>query len=281
MCIRDRVEGLNRLVAAKFEEVFGLDHRNPYSPLSIPVVPTLGNNDVLPHNIFNIGPNSWTKTYLDIWRKFIPEEQRHQFDQGGWFSVEVIPKHLVVFSLNSLYFFDSNAAVDGCSLREEPGYRQFEWLRIQLDFLRMRGMKAIVMGHVPPAHTSGKRSWDETCWQKYALWTRQYRDVIVGGIYGHMNFDHFMLQDFDEIDPSLEKGYGIETRSSKAVVDDEEEIGITSATSYFTDLRAMWKKLPKMPTSMRKRDVETQISDMSDDARPDWEIESVLSLIHI
>lgn len=83
----------------------GDEDDDPTNDLIIPVVPTFGNNDILPHNIFDIGPNRWTKQYLSIWRHFIPEEQRHQFDQGGWFSVEVIPNHLTVFSLNSLSVF--------------------------------------------------------------------------------------------------------------------------------------------------------------------------------
>jgi endopolyphosphatase len=48
------------------------------------------------------GPNKWTNRYLEIWRSFIPEAQRHSFQQGGWFYVEVIPKTLAVFSLNTM-----------------------------------------------------------------------------------------------------------------------------------------------------------------------------------
>ena len=91
------------------------------------------------------------------------------------------------------YFFTSNSAVDGCAKKHEPGYEHMEWLRIQLQILRDRGMKAILIGHVPPARVDSKESWDETCWQKYALFGRQFRDVIVGSLYGHMNIDHFML----------------------------------------------------------------------------------------
>jgi endopolyphosphatase len=104
------------------------------------------------------------------------------------------------------YFFSSNSGVDGCANKHEPGYEHMEWLRIQLQILRDRGMKAILMGHVPPARVDSKESWDETCWQKYTLWQRQFRDVIVGGLYGHMNIDHFMLQDFDEISKDADKG---------------------------------------------------------------------------
>ncbi|RMZ83970.1 hypothetical protein DV737_g1331, partial [Chaetothyriales sp. CBS 132003] len=197
------VEQLNKYVVDKFVEVFGkkdnLGDDDPTNDFVIPIVPTFGNNDILPHNIFTPGPNRWTKKYADIWDVFVPQEQRHSFARGGWFFTEVIPNTLAVFSLNTLYFFGSNSAVDGCDAKTEPGYEHFEWLRIQLQFLRERGMKAILIGHVPPARTESKQSWDETCYQKYTLWLVQYRDVVVATFYGHMNIDHFMLQDVRDL----------------------------------------------------------------------------------
>ncbi|MGG6494848.1 UNVERIFIED_CONTAM: hypothetical protein NY603_18095, partial [Bacteroidetes bacterium 56_B9] len=108
--------------------------------------------------------------------------------------------------LNTLYFFNSNAGVDGCALHGEPGYQQMEWLRVQLQFMRDRGMKAMLTGHVPPVRQDAKTAWDETCWQKYTLWLRQYRDVIVSSHYGHFNYDHFMLQDFKDLEKDTKKG---------------------------------------------------------------------------
>ncbi|KAI5285374.1 Endopolyphosphatase [Ascosphaera acerosa] len=65
--------------------------------------------------------------------------------------------------------------------------------------MRVRGVKVILLGHVPPAYAGKKMNWLEGCWQKYALWMRQFRDVVVGSVYGHMNIDHFILQDFADI----------------------------------------------------------------------------------
>lgn len=235
----DQVLSSNRWVAERFQEVF----RRSDDGSSIPVVPTFGNNDILPHNIFTAGPNKWLKSYGNIWRNFIPEEQRHGFERGGWFYVEVIPNKLAVFSLNTLYFFTQNAAVDGCDARSEPGYEHLEWLRIQLQFMRQRGMKAILMGHVAPARTDSKTVWDETCWQKYTLWLQQYRDVVVSSIYGHMNVDHFMLQDTKDIDL-----FEDETINSAAVrTAMEDELTIQSMNSYLKELRDEWSDLPDLP----------------------------------
>jgi endopolyphosphatase len=231
----------NSFVAEKFLEVFS-QNDDPRKRLEIPIVSTFGNNDILPHNILLSGPNKWLKTYTDIWSNFIPEEQRHGFQRGGWYYVEVIPNKLAVFSLNTLYFFNNNAAVDGCDLRSEPGYEHFEWLRIQLQFMRERGMKAILTGHVPPARTESKQLWDETCWQKYTLWLQQYRDVVVGGLYGHMNIDHFMLQDTKEIS-ILADGDEVSTEQIIRTAM-EEELSIQSASDYLEELRENWSSLP-------------------------------------
>ena len=234
----------NEFLVHKFEEVFGKkDNADPSSDLTIPIVPNFGNNDIMPHNIMHPGPNKWTQKYLSVWRRFIPEEQRHGFSTGGWFSVDVIPNHLTVFSLNTMYFFEHNTAVDGCADKSDPGYQQMEWLRIQLQFIRNRGMKAILMGHVPPARTETKILWDETCWQKYTLWLQQYRDVIVGSLYGHMNIDHFLLQDNKDINNKALRGKASST--SRIALDDE--LTIESTADYLTELRSGWSQIPDAP----------------------------------
>ncbi|KAB8339219.1 hypothetical protein FH972_022153 [Carpinus fangiana] len=256
----------NQMLVDKMYEVFGKSGGNHVNDYIVPIIPTFGNNDILPHNIFTPGPNRWTAEYARVWHSFIPEEQRHQFDRGGWFYVEAIPNRLAVFSLNTMYFFDSNAAVDGCGA-SQPGGEQFQWLRIQLQLLRMRGMKAILTGHVPPARSSdegGKTSWDESCWQKYALWLRQYRDVVVGSIYGHMNIEHFILQDFADIKWKIAAD-GLDADSSGlelelAVLqsawqsDDEkstsrahrvsDDVSIAGTEDYLNALREQWRQLP-------------------------------------
>ncbi|KAI0136546.1 Metallo-dependent phosphatase-like protein [Xylariales sp. AK1849] len=246
----------NRMMASKFVSTLSDSHG-----LTIPVIPTFGNNDILPHNIMVGGPNKWLKWYADIWKDFIPEAQRHTFELGGWFFTEVIPNKLAVFSLNTLYFFDRNAGIDDCAHPSEPGFKQMEWLRIQLQFLRNRGMKAILMGHVPPARTASKQNWDETCWQKYTLWLQQYRDVIVGSIYGHMNIDHFLLQDTKDINLAFfEKGtkeYNEHARKGKKYNKDlgktkkHEDVSVRSSAEYLEDLRNEWARLPKAAVHTR------------------------------
>ncbi|KAF4978926.1 hypothetical protein FZEAL_4764 [Fusarium zealandicum] len=241
------VLGTNRQVAKKVIKAFS-DHGS----LDIPVVPTFGNNDFLPHNIFYPGPNKWLQDYSKIWHRFIPEEQRHSFAFGGWFEVEVIPNKLSVFSLNTMYFFDRNAGVDGCANPSEPGFKHLEWLSIQLQRLRERGMKAILIGHVPPARTESKQLWDETCWQKYTLWLKQYRDVVTGSLYGHMNIDHFLFQDTKDIDLSL---YDQADTTREPI---EEDFSIESKSDYLIELRDSWSDLPGAAASAKEEDIDDE-----------------------
>lgn len=179
--------------------------------------------------------------------------------------MSVIRKVCESFRLTSTrYFFDSNSAVDGCSNRKEPGYEQMNWLRIQLEFLRHRGMKAILSGHVPPARNEAKYSWDETCWQKYALWMRQYRDVVVGSLYGHMNVDHFMLQDFEDID--LKVLDGVMTTESSAEIFNDRDMSILSTASYLEGLRKAWSTLPVAPSKMEKKNRGSKDSKKEEEA---------------
>jgi endopolyphosphatase len=245
---------LNRLIVDKFVDTFGkpdnVDDPDPTNDFVVPIVPTFGNNDILPHNIFTPGPNKWTRAYLKVWDRFVPQAQRHSFARGGWFFTEVIPDKLAVVSLNTLYFFDSNSAVDGCDLKSEPGYEHMEWLRIQLQFLRMRGMKAILIGHVPPARTESKQNWDETCYQKYTLWMRQYRDVIITSIFGHMNIDHFMFQDVKDLKYRFKiKGINDKCDPAKRVRPRSSDGTFTTSAKaqYLNELRSGWSELPAPP----------------------------------
>ena len=261
----------NTFILEKFREVWGKDgHGRGESEddFKIPVIPTFGNNDVLPHNIMWSGPNEWTRRYLRLWKRLVPEAQRHSFDRGGWFYVEVIPKKLAVFSLNTMYFFGNNAAVDGCDDVREPGYEQFEWLRIQLQLLREQGVKVILTGHVPPARNDQKEMWTESCWMKYALWVKQYRDIVLGSMWGHMNVEHFFLQDFNDIiwDADTEALLGDDHEEEDAgegtVVEDGEVLSAqelrrradkvevkVKPPNYLNALREQFSALPSEPDS--------------------------------
>ncbi|OBT81886.1 hypothetical protein VE02_09730, partial [Pseudogymnoascus sp. 03VT05] len=232
--------------------------REAFADKGVPVVPTLGNNDILPHNILLGGPNKWLQTYGRVWHHFIPEAQRHGFQRGGWFTVDVIPGRLAVVSINTLYFFERNSGVDGCASKSEPGWEQMEWLGIQLGFMRDRGVKAILMGHVPPARTRGKKLWDESCWGRYVVWVERYRDVVVGGAWGHMNIDHFLLQKGDRGVKALMGAQSEEVVEGWAIGDMGGDVAIASVDEYLEELRDGFAKVPD-PRDALKGEVDGEL----------------------
>lgn len=88
-------------------------------------------------------------------------------------------------------------------------------------------------------------SWDESCWQKYTLWMQQYRDVVVASLYGHMNIDHFMLHDFNEVDKEFRKGIGKVYEGEDASEAGNDRLTIAGAKDYLLDLRDKWANLPR------------------------------------
>lgn len=161
------------------------------SSRDIKIIPSLGNNDVYPHNMFSPGPTLQIREFYRIWRNFVPEEQLHVFGRGAYFFVEVIKGKLAVLSFNTLYLYTANPLVDNCDSRKQPGYQLFRWLGVVLEEMRKRDMKIWLTGHVPPV----PKNYDESCLRKYIIWTHEYRDVIIGGLYGHMNIDHWIPLD--------------------------------------------------------------------------------------
>lgn len=192
---------MNAQVAERMRDIFrDHDSLDPRA-FDVPVVPSIGNNDVFPHNLFSLGPTLQTREYYKIWNEFIPEEQQRMFDRDASFFTEVIPGKLAVLSLNTLYLFKANPLVDNCDSRKQPGYQLLLWLGYVLDEIRERGMKVWITGHVPPT----AKNYDSSCYNKFSLWMHEYRDVIIGGLYGHMNVDHFVPVDIQEVKKSMEE----------------------------------------------------------------------------
>lgn len=171
----------------------------------VKVIPSLGNNDVYPHNLFAPGPTLQTREMFKIWRDFIPAEQMHTFDRGAYFLKEVIPDKLVVLSINTLYWFSKNPLNDNCDKRNQPGYKLFLWLGAALKECRHRGIKVWLSGHVPPV----PKNIHNSCYAKISVWVHEYRDIIIGGVFGHMNVDHWVPLDSVKAWKSIRKRLGV------------------------------------------------------------------------
>ena len=166
----------------------------------------MGNNDFKSHNIFFEGPNFFTRAFDEVWGPYIPQDQHTTFQKGAYFSKEVIADDLAVLSLNTMYWYDANAAVRGCKGRDDPGSIELDWMEETLHRYHNRSMQVHLMGHVPP--TTGNYFSD--CYDRYTEIVLRYQDTVVGQHYGHMNVDAWFLQ--EDVSLSLE-GKGEEMTS--------------------------------------------------------------------
>ncbi|KAI8331003.1 Metallo-dependent phosphatase-like protein [Chlamydoabsidia padenii] len=187
---RTNVYESNQIMTKMIKEAFG----------NISVVPSLGNNDVIPHNQITQGGQMNKKTdqllgfYQDLWHQWIPQDQHENFVKYGAFVVNVGPK-LRALSLNTMYFIKKNKKVKGC---HKPGTarQHMDWFEQQLAQARMDGSRMVVLGHVPPS----EENYRSSCLDAYIHISAAYSDLIIGHHYGHLNKDHFLLYDTNRMD---------------------------------------------------------------------------------
>ncbi|KGQ86898.1 endopolyphosphatase [Candida albicans GC75] len=219
---RQHIFNMNKEISDKFVT---LTSESDGQPLIYPV----SNNDIMPHNLMDTGPSLQTRELFEAWRPFIPQVQMHTYLMGAYYFQEVIPNQLAVLSLNTMYWFDSNPMVDDCDNKGDPGYKLFEWLGYVLKEMRARNMKVWLCGHVPP----NEKNYDTTCLRKYIAWTHEYRDVIVGGLYGHMNLDHFIPLDSVQAYKSIQKDFKDEFKQKSVFsVEDEDVHALEDSNLY-------------------------------------------------
>ena len=76
---------------------------------------------------------------------------------------------------------------------------------------------------------------------------RQYRDVVVGAVYGHANIDHFLIQDTHDLEydflPEAEMTDSVILRADK-------DVSIQSKSTYLNELRKVWSGLPAPPSGV-------------------------------
>ncbi|KAL6934820.1 related to Endopolyphosphatase [Hanseniaspora guilliermondii] len=168
-----------------------------------PIIPTIGNNDIYPHNLMDIGPSMITRQLGTIYQGMIPEEQRRLYERFGSFFKEVVPGKLVILSLNSMLFFKKNPLVDSCMSPTDSGYQHLLWLGSVLNQFRTLGIKCWIISHVPLI----QKNLEESCYLKINLWIHEYRDVIIGNLMGHMNLDYFNVIKGDGLRQRLKETY--------------------------------------------------------------------------
>lgn len=155
---------------------------------NMPFVPSIGNNDVYPHDTLCLVPNDPNLGNLSqIWAPFIPASQQATFRQIGSFYTDVSPQIMVV-SLNTLEMFRRNKCSAGCH-SGDPGDMVLSWLRSVLVTAQNRGATVYISGHVPPVADF----WHNKCLENYAKLATEFQKIIAGHLYAHTHQDNYAL----------------------------------------------------------------------------------------
>ncbi|KAJ2777380.1 Endopolyphosphatase [Coemansia javaensis] len=158
----DIVDG-NRVAAAAMRAAFP----------GVAVVPSVGNNDVSPHNeLPGPGHRRARRTFralADAWAAMVPRGQEPAFLRAGYFARDLRPRSasargLTALSLNTMYWFRANPKVGGCRAADSPGLEHLAWLRYQMRRARERGHDLVLLGHVLPSRDNYRPS----CYRGYA-----------------------------------------------------------------------------------------------------------------
>ncbi|KAI8148335.1 Metallo-dependent phosphatase-like protein [Fennellomyces sp. T-0311] len=229
---RKNIYHLNDRVTSMMQKAFWPTARDPRH---IPLVPTLGNNDVYPHN--TIGGPETDGDLLDyfsrLWQTWIPTDQRATFRRGGYFAVDVAPR-LRVLSLNTMYFYHKNDAVKDCGAPGTPAYIQMQWFEHELLKARSAHVRVYVMGHVPPS----AKHYRKECLQEYVRIASAFPDVLKGHFFGHLNMDHFLLLDSRD-DQDMRA-----VNTSSIMDEEEDDVHVTrNVDKYLNYLHDMYESI--------------------------------------
>lgn len=160
---------------------------NEFFP-NIPVLFSLGNNDVMVHDALSPGPNLDSKSLANIWLNDFSLIERKSFEFGGYWSTR-ISVNLKLISLNTLYFSKDNFLSESCTSETSPGMIQLDWLESELKLLKEKKSKAIIIGHIPPIDSF----YHGNCLEKLINIFDIYSNDISCQIYGHLHIDDFLI----------------------------------------------------------------------------------------
>ncbi|CAB4396477.1 unnamed protein product [Rhizophagus irregularis] len=175
----DYVKWSHKTIINYIMETFDID--------KIKFIPTLGNNDEWDHNQLEDGPNTLFSNLTQIWAP-LKLNLTSDFLKGGYFRQDINSK-LSVFSLNSMYFYDSNDQIKDCNHKNSPGAIQLKWIENQLKSARKERRKVFIAQHIPPLDSEGEPTFYHACYNKYVELLGKFSDVISGHFTGHTNLD--------------------------------------------------------------------------------------------
>jgi hypothetical protein len=201
-----------------FEEILNMNHAVAQKMLATfndssntIIIPSIGNNDIHPHNFFTEESGRAVLNGLaDCWKPFLQPSHSELLSIDSHESIlsrsplETFLEHgfyfrrvsstLSVVSLNTLLFFNENEdESSSCTHFFSPARKQITWLRDVLHAIERvqertsTPQKVVFSGHIAPA----RLLYTPSCYDAYHDLARQFAPLIAMHVFGHTNFDYF------------------------------------------------------------------------------------------
>jgi sphingomyelin phosphodiesterase acid-like 3 len=162
---------------------------------TIPIVPSIGNNDVTPDYYLDIdNPREMIQMISHGLSPLFLEQTDEgvkQFEKGGFYAHNVTDT-ITVLSLNTILY----------SINRQPPRTvkdpldQFAWMEQQLQLANNSNHRQIyIVGHIPPTIGSYRHTqlWQEDYLERYYQIVHAYSDIIKGQLFGHIHTDEFRV----------------------------------------------------------------------------------------
>ncbi|KAL3816384.1 hypothetical protein ACHAXA_008354 [Cyclostephanos tholiformis] len=125
----------------------------------------------------------------------LKSEDMSTFLRGGYYHRTLHDGSMIILSLNTVLY----SAFHGPHAHryiDDPG-GQFAWMRMILSDCRLssRPCSAMIVGHVPPAMGSYRHQqlWKEGYIRTYYKIVKEFDDVVMGQLFGHLHSDEFRV----------------------------------------------------------------------------------------
>ena len=127
------------------------------------------------------------------------------FLKGGYYSRTVHEGKITILSLNTVLY--SSIYEPYNDNLDDPG-GQFTWMRSVLSECRSLHSRAILAGHIPPVLGSRghQQMWRTKYIQTYYDIVKEYDDVIMAQLYGHLHTDEFRVGGLASYEDEIKAG---------------------------------------------------------------------------
>ena len=161
-----------------------------YHP-TIPVIASLGNNDVTPDYYLDVDhPEEMLTMVTNGLSTLLGDDNADAFRLGGYYAQNVTSL-MTILSMNTV-LYSINRQPQPQTVQPDP-LGQFQWMEEQLYIAKQAQRHVYILGHIPPSIGSYRHTqlWQEHYLETYYQIVANYADIIKGHLFGHIHTDEF------------------------------------------------------------------------------------------